>query len=215
MRRHRLSFVVALFACAPLALVAESAAQQASRPSSVEQCPDQRSWTGKYKNYDFGFSIVIPAALKGFWNSAACASGPDGCTCMPDHGRIIPLGGEPYEPGRHMEAYAGYAAHLDKPTLAGLVDSHLQGVREWQGTEKMDVRERSKIALAGLHGERVVVRYYNIKLKRWMMEDFIEILRWGDVEYSLYLRTREDAYIQDRAIFDAMVATFTPTKRVR
>jgi hypothetical protein len=134
---------------------------------------------------------------------------------MPDHGRIIPLGHEPYEPERHMEAYAGYAAYLDKPTLAGLVNGQMQDIRKRSGKDKTDVRERSKIVLGGLHGERVVVRYYDTELKRSMVEDFVEMLRWGDVEYSLYLRTRQDTYTRDRVIFDAMIASFAPTKRVR
>ena len=40
---------------------------------------------------------MIPEGYEGFWNSARCASDAGGCTCMSDHGRIIPLSHEPYE----------------------------------------------------------------------------------------------------------------------
>ena len=28
-------------------------------------CPDAHGWTGRYRNYSYGFSVVIPADLKG------------------------------------------------------------------------------------------------------------------------------------------------------
>ena len=72
-------------------------------PSSRELCPDQKVYTGKYRNRFYGFSIVIPAGLKGYWNSARCVKTGEGCVCMSDHGRVIPLSDD-----AHIEAYAGY-----------------------------------------------------------------------------------------------------------
>ncbi|WP_027360800.1 hypothetical protein [Desulforegula conservatrix] len=68
-------------------------------------CPDEIPSLGKYRNYSFGFSILIPQGLKGFWNSAACIQEADGsCLCMSDHGRIIPLKND-----NTIEIYAGHA----------------------------------------------------------------------------------------------------------
>jgi hypothetical protein len=81
-----------------------SADSQRRRVTSKPPCPDQRAWTGRYRNYVYGFSIVIPRGLKGYWNSARCA--PDekyGCVCMGDHGRFIPLSND-----AHIEAFVGY-----------------------------------------------------------------------------------------------------------
>src|SRR6266540_2267427 len=58
------------------------ARSQRKAAASKSPCPDDRAWTGRYRNYVYGFSIVIPRGLKGYWNSARCA--PDeklGCVC--------------------------------------------------------------------------------------------------------------------------------------
>ncbi len=75
----------------------------------------------------------------------------------------------------------------------------------------MSVGKRSTITIVGLKGQRVVVRYYDKKIKKWIIEDFIELLR-GDLEYSLDLETGEDAYRHDRLVFNAIVASFALTK---
>ena len=180
-------------------------------PSDRNTCPDTHAWTGKYKNYSYGFTIVIPKDLKAFWNSATCVSGPDGCTCMSDHGRIIPLSAEPYEPERHIEVYAGFAADLDKPTVSAEITKHLEWVRERSRDNNTEVRERSNVIVGGLKGERVVVRYYDNKLNAWLIEDFIELIR-RDINYSLYLRTKEENYDNDRPKFDAIISSFRLTK---
>lgn len=176
-------------------------------------CPDDKAWTGKYRNYSYGFTIVIPTGLKGFWNSASCVSHPDGCICMQDHGRIIPLTPEPSKPERYIEAYADNGADLDEPTVAEAVKGHLRLIRERSREKRMQVRKRIGITLAGLKGERAVVRYYDAKLQAWMMEDFVELMR-GGVEYSLYLRTPEKTYEHDRGAFDTVVASFALSKRI-
>ena len=176
-------------------------------------CPDDKAWTGKYRNYSYGFTIVIPTGLIGFWNSASCVSHPDGCICMQDHGRIIPLTPEPSKPERYIEAYADNGADLDEPTVPEAVKSHLGWIRERSFEKRMQVRKRNGVTLAGLKGERVLVRYYDAKLQAWMMEDFVELLR-GGVEYSLYLRTPEKTYEHDRGAFDTVVASFALSKRI-
>jgi hypothetical protein len=167
-----------------------------------------------YQNYSYGFRIVIPQGLKGFWNSAGCIEGPDGCTCMSDHGRIIPLGPESRqgEPERHIEAYAGYAAHIFPVNLSEAVKSHLDRIRKRSRGRKMEIRKRASVSVAGLKGERIVARYLDAKSRTWMVEDFIELLR-DDVEYDLYLRTPEQYYKQDQTVFDNVIASFALTRR--
>jgi hypothetical protein len=128
---------------------------------------------------------------------------------MSDHGRIVPLTAEPREPERYIEVYAGYAADLDKPTVKQEVDKRLEWIHERSREGSVGVLRQSRTSLAGLKGQRVAVRYYDGKLKQWMIEDFVEALRKGDVEYYLYLRTNESSYEHDRIIFDDIVGTFT------
>jgi hypothetical protein len=198
---------------------AQSGQDQSPKKSTSEKisaCPDARAWTGKYQNYSYGFSIVIPQGLRGFWNSAGCIENSDGCTCMSDHGRIIPLGSEPREdePERHIEAYAGYAAHIYPVVLSEAVKSHLDRIRERSRDKSMKIRKRVRVTVAGLNGQRFVVRYFAVKSQTWMVEDFIELLR-GDVEYDLYLRTPEGNYEHDQSVFDNVIASFRLTKRAQ
>src|SRR5437899_7285629 len=92
MHRIRQSIIFAFF-WSSVSLPSQQAGQQTlpkNERTAEETCPDTRGWTGKYTNHSYGFAITIPSHLQGFWNSARCVSGPDGCTCMSDHGRIIP-----------------------------------------------------------------------------------------------------------------------------
>jgi hypothetical protein len=178
-----------------------------SASTTVEECPDTHGWTGRYKNISYGFNITIPESYEGFWNSARCVSGADGCTCMSDHGRIIPLSHEPYENERHIEVYASHGAELDEPTVAQAVTQNIRRISERARSNSLNIRKRSGITLAGVRGERVVVRYYDKRVKAWLVEDFIELLKDGD-KYSLYLRTSRKNFEHDRRIFEAVVASF-------
>ena len=132
---------------------------------------------------------------------------------MSDHGRIIPLTPEPYEPERHIEVFAGYAVDPDEPTIT-LVAKRLGHIRRQDKGKDVAILRRSKILLAGIEAERVVVRYYDDESRVWRIEDFIEALQ-GEVEYSLYIRTGQKSYAQDRPIFDAVVRSFTLTRKER
>jgi hypothetical protein len=188
----------------------QAQAPSGKAPTSKDACPDADRWTGKYTNHSYGFSIMIPERLEGYWNSARCVNGTDGCVCMSDHGRIIPLTPEPHERDRHIEAYAGYAVDLDAPTVAFEVNKRLEYIRQRSRTHSLKIRSRSSLVLASLPAQRVVVRYYDETLKAWVVEDFIEALRNG-VEYSLDLRTKEMSYEPDRRVFDSVVESFILT----
>jgi len=45
-----------------------------------------------------------------------------------------------------------------------------------------------------------------------MIEDAVEALRRRDIEYSVYLRTREEAYKQDVRVFESVVKSFRLAK---
>jgi hypothetical protein len=129
----------------------------ATQPPALDACPDARGWTGRYTNYSYGFSIEIPEHLQGFWNSARCSNGSDGCVCISDHGRIIPLTAEPHEQECHIEVYAGYAVDVDEPSLQFEVAKRLAGIQQRTDGRKVEIRRRSEILLAGIEAERVLV----------------------------------------------------------
>src|SRR5664279_6072138 len=115
---------VSVSASITLALLLLIAPHSDAQPQSAAQqpCPDAVDTSSKYINSSCGFSIVIPAGLKGTWNSARCVAGHDGCVCMSDHGRIIPLSEGQNDTDHWIEAYAGFAAELEEPTLQDAVD---------------------------------------------------------------------------------------------
>ena len=195
-----------------LVLCAGPAGSQQSAPVGAAACPDTISSTGRYVNDSYGFAVVIPKEVKGFWNSARCVSRPDGCTCMSDHGRIIPLGAEPYEPERHIEVYAGYAADLDDATVQQEVKKTVGWIHQRSRAGSVTVLKQSNVLLSGLRARRVVVRYFDEKLDTWMIEDFVEALRHRGIEYSVYLRTREQQYRRDLPVFDSVINSFRLTK---
>ena len=200
-RRTALLSVLAL-ACA--AAIAQQSLP--TKPANENACPDTHSWTGKIENYSYCFTFVIPEHFEGFWNSAACVSDAKGVcqACMSDHGRVIPLSSPPYDPERHIEVFAGHVIEEDDDNVA----QRTKWIRE-RGRDLRTVR-RTKLVLSGMKADRVAIRYFDNKLKIWMIEDFIEA-RSPRFEYSLYLRTPEVHYKADRPVFDAVVASFTLT----
>lgn len=130
---------------------------------------------------------------------------------MSDHGRIIPLTQEPFEPERHIEAYAGYVTESDE-SVAEVAQDDLNRIAKRSRPQSVQVLSRAETKIAGLKGERVVVRYFDLKQDKWFIEDFVE-LRSKDVEYNLYLRTPEKSYSQDLIIFNTMLKSFHLTHR--
>jgi hypothetical protein len=69
--------LVALFALIEVGypgLHGQAPSSSASPKKEGAECPDDKAWTGEYRSYSYGFTIVIPRGLKGFWNSARCVS---------------------------------------------------------------------------------------------------------------------------------------------
>jgi aromatic ring hydroxylase len=125
---------------------------------------------------------------------------------MGDHGRIIPLSKDPHEPARHIEAYTGYNALLFESTEEAAKE-HLKWIRDDKENSRVTVSKQLKTTLGGLKAERLVVRYYSKKVRAWIVEDRIDALD-GNMEYALYLRTREANYPQDRTVFESVVSSW-------
>jgi hypothetical protein len=107
-----------------------------------------------------------------------------------------------------LKVYAGYAADLDDPTVQQEVDKHVDWVRERSRGNSVTTLSQSNLGLGRLKARRAVVRYFDKKLNARMIEDVVEALRGRDIEYSVYLRTREETYKQDVRIFESVVNSF-------
>ena len=179
---------------------------QSKRATTKSPCPDDHAWTGRYRNYVFGFSMVIPSGLKGYWNSARCA--PDekyGCVCMNDHGRFIPLSND-----AHIEAFVGYQMEPDwsvrdheRQAISFLTDD--------KKTERVNVVRSRWFRLGSLRARRFEARY--LENQRPMFTDHIVALHKG-VEYELILVTSPDRYGADLRQFEKLIATWRLTPRV-
>jgi hypothetical protein len=182
-----------------------SAAPQVKR-ASHSGCPDERAWTGRYRNYVFGFSIVIPRGLNGYWNSARCA--PDekyGCICMGDHGRFIPLSND-----AHIETFVGYQMEPDW-SLRQHERQAVSFLTDDKQNQDVNVVRSRWFRLGLLRTRRFEARY--LKNGKPMVTDHVVALHKG-VEYELILVTSPDRYGADRRQFQKLIASWRLTPRV-
>jgi hypothetical protein len=114
--------------CLPKLLLVATLLASAAVQASDALCPDDRATTGLYRNYSYGFTVVIPRGLEGWWNSPACVPGPpEGCVCMGDHGRDVPLRGggsiSIYADPQVFEASLATAAYRDLHAFEARTDA--------------------------------------------------------------------------------------------
>jgi hypothetical protein len=173
--------------------------------ASAEPCPDQKTNTGKYRNWVYGFSIIIPAGLKGYWNSARCA--PDdryGCVCMGDHGRFIPLSED-----ASIDAVVGHQLE-DEWSVRDYENDEVSNLRQKQGVERVTVLSSGWIRLGRLKGRRFAVQF-NEKNKDVVIDHVIALHK--GVEYELILRTLPERYQRDRRQLEKVIESWRLTPR--
>lgn len=183
-----------------LVMVAFTAAPATSQ---TQACPDERTYTGRYRNIVFGFSIIIPAGLKGYWNSARCA--PDekyDCICMGDHGRIIPLSDE-----SAMNAFVGWQMESEW-TLRDHENDEIRYLKHKQGVNQVRVLSSKPGRLGRVRARRFIVRFSENN-KSVVIEHIIALHK--GVEYELILQTVPKRYRKDRRQFDKLVASWKLT----
>ena len=188
-----------------LMIIASYASLFAQQAPNDVVCPDDHSYTGLRENWTFGFSIVIPENLRGYWNSPSCHKTSDGCACMGDHGTVIPLSTRRGNRGNQIEFYAELDSS-EEHTLSALVEQHLARLKT-----RPTLQRSIRYGLAGLSAQRVVAYYYDREQKARVVEDFIVALR-GGTAYDLYLHTSEANYPHDLGIFNRLLRSFTLTK---
>jgi hypothetical protein len=196
------TFLGILVTAVVLSQPANSQAKVAANPP----CPDQKAWAGKYRNYTFGFTVVIPAGLKGYWNSAACVPEGNDCVCMSDFGRFIPLSGD----GAFIVAGAEHQIESDE-TVTGLEQRELASLRERKGVEKVKVIRSVWFRLGKLNARRFSAQF--IEKNQTLLTDHIVSLHNG-VEYELVFQAPVNKAKQGKRAFEKIVASWRLTPRV-
>ena len=179
---------------------------QGRRAAHKSPCPDDRTRTGPYRNYVFGFSIIIPRDLKGYWNSPRCA--PDekyGCVCMNDHGRFIPLSND-----AHIEVFVGYQMEPDW-SVRDHEHQEISSLPDNNQNQQINVIRSRWFRLGSLRARRFEAQY--LKNNKPMVTDHIVALHKG-VEYELILVTSPEKYLADRRHFEKLVASWRLRPRV-
>src|SRR5437899_363950 len=82
-------------------------------------------------------------------------------------------------PAGIAQSIASGCAFEDAVTQQQAVDRRLGLIRERSRRNKVEVRRRSTMSVAGLNAQRVVARFYDKKLMARMVEDFVEMQRNG------------------------------------
>ena len=197
MNLRSLCFVLILVACS----AAPATSQTQARP-----CPDERPYPGKYRNVVFGFSIIIPAGLRGYWNSGRCA--PDekyGCVCLGDHGRVILLSDQ-----SAIDAFVGW--HMESEwTLRDYENNEVTNLKHRRGVKEVRVVGSNSIRLGRVMARRFIVQFSENN-KSVVAERIIALYK--GVEYQLTLHTTPERYRKDRREFDKLVASWKLTPRL-
>lgn len=171
-----------------------------------EPCPNKKPSIGEYRNLHHGFSIIIPAGLKGYWYSLACDSAPADCICTTDDGRRIPLATGAtinvlafYDP-MDFEFYPPNAEHNEK--LASRRDKHVSQVKRlrsgWFRLRDVDAR-------------RYAIQFRRDK-KKFITDDVLVL--YEHVVYDLSLHTTAERYEKDKILFEEIIASWRWTQRI-
>lgn len=195
-RTYLKAILVVLVAAAGLTPDGKS---QAKRGKADELCPDQKVYTGKYRNQYYGFSVVIPAGRKGYWNSPRCAKTDEGCVCMTDHGRVIPLAD-----AAQIEAYTGHQMEPEW-SVSDYERDEIADLKKREGVGQVKVLSSKGTRLGSLRARRFVVRY--VEKGKNMISDRVVALHQG-VEYDLILHTLVNRYEKDRREFEKVIASW-------
>lgn len=157
---------------------------------------------GMYTNDVYGFSVIIPL------DHVACPNSPLG---MQEHGLVVELSDDWI---RNIEAYAGYNSR-DYVDLQDVAEGAKDILDDDLPRDSIKELSRNSTHLGGLPATRIVMRFPGGDNSGPMIQDEVSALRkvipGTNVPshfYSLRLVTQEAHYVEDRRIFEKMLASW-------
>lgn len=161
--------------------------------ASAKHAVRDTTFKGRYRNYEYGYSVLIPNGLVGF-----AASPP-----APQHGFGVILSrkskAEIWVDGRYNAALwtsldAAATTHLNRLAAEG----------------EVEVVKRTSIQLQQLRAIRVITRHIDRESGVPMRQDFVTAIRKhkGEVGivYEISLTTSELRYEKDKSVFEKLIA---------
>lgn len=182
-------------------------AQSPSMGKHWRETDDETIWTGRYSNCDYGYCVILPAAV------VAHATKSPGS----NHGFAINLSSPQSTAsfgisGRHrfIEVYNLYDVADHGESTSSTLDYYLT-IGEINNEEGVQRLSRSVYTLAGLSAKRVHTRWTEngTAMRR---DRILAYRRTGGILYQLTLQTPEKDFNRDEQVFERIVTGFRVSK---
>jgi hypothetical protein len=153
------------------------------------------TYTGPYRNYNFGYAAKIPSPLKGVSEVPKAL----------ESGILLPL-----SPDRKRYIWLGAGYNTARYSLRWATDFRLSWLRD-EGASLQSVKRRP-IRLGRLRGERVIVRYKSPGSENIRIDDFVIAIRpqldEDGIIYQIEMQTSEANYVVDVKSFDEIARSW-------
>ncbi len=172
-----------------------------------EACASKKPSIGKYRNLPHGFSIIIPAGLKGYWYSLGCDDAPADCICKTDDGRRIPLARDATI--EVLAYYDPFDFEFFPPN--GEYNKMLELRREKHVSQVKRLRS-GWFNLGDVNAYRYAIQFR--RDKKIFIGDKVVVV-YEQVVYQLSLDTMADRYEADKKLFEEIIASWRWTQRIK
>src|SRR6478672_7197495 len=181
------------------------AAPTHAQTEAEEPCANKKPSIGEYRNLPHGFSIIIPADLKGYWYSLRCDDAPAAdCVCKTDEGRRIPLA-----TGATISILAFYdAADFEFYPPNGEHNEILE-LRRNKHVSKVKRLRSGWFNLSEENAYRYAIQFR--RDKKMLVNDQVVVL-YEHVVYLLSLQTTAVRYVADQKLFEEIMASWRWTQ---
>ena len=176
----------------------EPSSEPNDEEASNEACSDNRPVTERYRNVNFGFSLLVPRGLSFDLDSTCFAGGQYGCTCTANHGGKIDI-------AEHSQilAFAYYQMDPDW-TLGHYQKEHISFLTARENVKGVRVLGSTGASIGHVRARRTIVQYFEDG--RNSIHIYCVALH-NDIVLELSLSTTSERYPQDIKLFDRVLAS--------
>ena len=171
-----------------------------------ELCANKKPSIGEYRNLPHGFSIIIPAGLKGYWYSLRCDDAPADCVCKTDEGRRIPLA-----TGATINILAFYDAADFEFYPPNGEHNKILDLRRNRHVSQVKRLRSGWFNLVDVNAYRYAIQFR--RDKKILIDDEVVVL-YEHVVYLLSLQTTTVRYAADKKVFEEIIASWRWTQRI-